>query len=49
MEEEEEESVQNGTSPPISPTKLAVEKKAADFDYLMGMAMWKLSTEDKDK
>jgi DNA topoisomerase-2 len=26
-----------------------VDKKVADYDYLVGMAMWKLSMEDKDK
>uniref|UniRef100_A0AC34QUD2 DNA topoisomerase 2 n=1 Tax=Panagrolaimus sp. JU765 TaxID=591449 RepID=A0AC34QUD2_9BILA len=26
-----------------------MSKKVSDYDYLVGMAMWKLSTEDKDK
>ncbi len=32
-----------------SAAEQALNKKVSDYDYLVGMAMWKLSTEDKDK
>lgn len=28
---------------------VVIDKKVADYDYLVGMAIWKLSLEDKDK
>jgi DNA topoisomerase-2 len=31
------------------PANAALEKRCSDYDYLVGMAIWKLSMEDKDK
>ncbi|KAM3718770.1 DNA topoisomerase 2 top-2 [Dirofilaria immitis] len=42
--EEEEESESS-----VSPTKKDLEKKLNDYDYLVGMAILKLSEEEKDK
>lgn len=42
---EEEEDDDNETNEP----QQGGERRVADYDYLVGMAMWKLSTEDKDK
>ncbi|VBB31474.1 unnamed protein product [Acanthocheilonema viteae] len=42
--EEEEES-----ESPVSPMKKDLEKKLSDYDYLVGMAILKLSEEEKDK
>lgn len=30
-------------------TDVVLDKKCSDYDYLVGMAIWKLSMEDKDK
>lgn len=34
---------------PSSPLKKDLEKKLSDYDYLVGMAILKLSEEEKDK
>lgn len=34
---------------PMSPEQQLIDRKVSDFDYLVGMALWRLSAEDKDK
>ncbi|EJW80681.1 DNA topoisomerase 2, partial [Wuchereria bancrofti] len=45
MEGEEEEESESS----VSPMKKDLEKKLSDYDYLVGMAILKLSEEEKDK
>ncbi|CAK5027807.1 unnamed protein product [Meloidogyne enterolobii] len=42
-DEEEDEAEENEA------VNVELEKKVSDYDYLVGMAIWKLSMEDKDK
>uniref|UniRef100_A0A915EJT2 Toprim domain-containing protein n=1 Tax=Ditylenchus dipsaci TaxID=166011 RepID=A0A915EJT2_9BILA len=47
--EEEEEEGDDEVDVEDRPERSATEKKVSDYDYLAGMAIWKLSMEDKDK
>uniref|UniRef100_F1KQV5 DNA topoisomerase 2 n=1 Tax=Ascaris suum TaxID=6253 RepID=F1KQV5_ASCSU len=48
-EEELEQDEEEQTNVPSSPLKKDLEKKLSDYDYLVGMAILKLSEEEKDK
>lgn len=48
-EDEEERQEETNLNESNTEAQLVLHKKVADYDYLVGMAMWKLSTEDKDK
>jgi DNA topoisomerase II len=54
-EEEEEEDDEQGEEAGAGRREVpkkeddALSKRVADYDYLVGMAIWKLSTEDKDR
>ncbi|KHN73174.1 putative DNA topoisomerase 2, partial [Toxocara canis] len=48
-DEEREEEDEEQSNVPSSPLKKDLEKKLSDYDYLVGMAILKLSEEEKDK
>jgi len=48
-DEEETGAGQRGVPKVKSDAEETLSKRVADYDYLVGMAIWKLSTEDKDR
>lgn len=48
-EDEEERQEEEDLNESRNEAQIMLHKKVSDYDYLVGMAIWKLSSEDKDK